>query len=193
MRWKADAMSPPRNPPPDPAPQRRVIRPWERPETEFGVLVPGGILQFDRPEPTGVAITALWAYSNGFEFMVTRILPPDGPGFDRLRGHTSDGGRMGPAVHENLMTGLEFADGSQVLGHVPSPAGADEEPPSRVVDMLGGGGGHRGDVRWWTWPLPPPGRLDFICQLGAAETRVSMDAQLILDASQRSAQAWPDA
>jgi len=113
------------------------------------VLVPGGILQFDRPELPGVAITAMWAYSNGFEFMVTRILPPDGPGFDRLAGHTSDGGRRGPAMHENLTTGLEFADGSRVLGHVPSPAGADEEPPVRVVDMLGGvSSSHRGDV-WW--------------------------------------------
>jgi hypothetical protein len=43
------------------------------------------------------------------------------------------------------------------------------------------------------WPLPSPGQVDFICQLGAAETRVSMEAQLILDASRRSVQAWPDA
>jgi hypothetical protein len=176
---------------PEGAPQRRVVRPWARPETEFGVLVPDGILQFDRPEPTGVAVTALWAYSNGFEFFVTRILPPDGPGFDRPRGRTPSGGRTGPAVHEDLTVGLECAHSSKVLGNVPSPAG-DEEPPSRVLDFLGGTGStHRGDSRWWTWPLPSPGHLDFICKIGAVETRASMDAQLILDAAQRSGLAWP--
>jgi hypothetical protein len=52
---------------------------------------------------------------------------------------------------------------------------------------------HRFDSRWWTWPLPPSGRMDFICQLGAVETRVSVDAQLILDASRRSVHVWTDA
>jgi hypothetical protein len=48
-------------------------------------------------------------------------------------------------------------------------------------------------MRWWTWPLPPSGRLDFIGRLDAVETRVSMDARVILDASRRSVRAWPDA
>jgi hypothetical protein len=52
---------------------------------------------------------------------------------------------------------------------------------------------HRMDGRWWVWPLPPPGRLDFICRLGETETRLSIEAQLILDASHRSTQAWPNA
>jgi hypothetical protein len=99
----------------------------------------------------------------------------------------------GPPVHENMTVGLEFADGSQVIGNVPSPADS-EEPPSRVLDFGGGvGSAYRGDSRWWTWPLPPNGRMDFICLLGAAETRVSIDAQLILDAARQSVQAWPSA
>jgi hypothetical protein len=47
-------------------------------------------------------------------------------------------------------------------------------------------------LRWWAWPLPPSGPLEFICQLGTSETRVSMDAQLILDASQQSVRVWPE-
>ena len=47
-------------------------------------------------------------------------------------------------------------------------------------------------LRWWTWPLPPRGLLEFICQLGTGETRVGIDAQLILDASQRSVRVWPE-
>ena len=43
----------------------------------------------------------------------------------------------------------------------------------------------------WAWPLPPNGPLEFICQLGTGETRVGLDAQLILDAAQRSIRVWP--
>jgi len=69
----------------------------------------------------------------------------------------------------------------------------NEEPHRRVLHPIEGVvRTHREDTRWWTWPLPPSGRLDFICQLGEAERRVSVDAQLILDASQRSTPAWPD-
>ena len=42
--------------------------------------------------------------------------------------------------------------------------------------------------------LPPPGPLEFGCEwpeLGIAETRASIDAQLILDAAPHSIQVWP--
>jgi hypothetical protein len=42
--------------------------------------------------------------------------------------------------------------------------------------------------------LPPNGPLVFICQwptLGTGETRVSIDAQLILDAARQSMRLWP--
>lgn len=93
-------MSPPSEPPPDPALQRRVARPWARPETEFGVLVPVGILQFDRTEPSKVAVTALWAYSTGFEFFITRLVRPDGPGFEYGRIPPADGGAPSPREHD---------------------------------------------------------------------------------------------
>jgi len=40
--------------------------------------------------------------------------------------------------------------------------------------------------------MPPSGPLEFICPLGTGETRVSMDAQLILDASQHSVRVWAE-
>jgi hypothetical protein len=134
-------MNLPSEPPSDPALGRRVVRSWERPETEFGVLVPVGILQFDRTEPSAVAVSALWAYSNGFDFMLTRLLRPDGPGLHRATMPSLRKG--GPGVRQPMTSGLGFADGSQVLGNVPSPAD-DEEPPSRILDFLGGfGSTHR--------------------------------------------------
>jgi hypothetical protein len=68
--------------PPVPKLARRVPRPWDPPETEFPALVPISTLQFDRSEQTAIAITGVWAYSNGFEFFVTRLIRPDARGFD---------------------------------------------------------------------------------------------------------------
>ena len=54
---------------------------------------------------------------------------------------------------------------------------------------VGGGAPYSFFSRWWTWPLPPAGPLEFVCEWPAfdiAESRVGIDAQLILDAAQRS-------
>jgi hypothetical protein len=62
------------------------------------------------------------------------------------------------------------------------------------MDRRGGGTSHYQLTRWWAWPLPPNGPLVFICQwptLGTGETRVSIDAQLILDAARQSMRLWP--
>ena len=59
----------------------------------------------------------------------------------------------------------------------------------------GGGTSHCEQSRWWAWPLPPSGPLEFICHwpaLGTGETRVGIDAQLILDAARRSIRLWPE-
>jgi hypothetical protein len=156
-------------------------------------VVPVGTLQFEQTEASAVAVTCVLAYSHGFEFFVTRILRPDGPGFGHGTGPTPSRLRRGPAVHQSLEIGLEFADGGRVFAtDVPPPSDVEAAGP---VLLFGGGVGsaHRSDDRWWAWPLPPSGRLDFICRFGAVETRVSMEARLILDASQRSVQAWPNA
>jgi hypothetical protein len=60
---------------------------------------------------------------------------------------------------------------------------------------MGGGGPHSFFSRWWSWPLPPKGTLDFVIEwpmLGIGETRASIDAQLILDAADHSIRLWPE-
>lgn len=184
-------MSPPHNPPPDPALKRQVAHPWEQPDTEFPAVVPVGTLKFDTTGPSAVAVTGLLAYSNGFEFFVTRLVRPDDPG-SLIERRPPNPGR--PRLSQEIFkVGVEFADGGQAFTHGWADMSYDDEPDRPFVYP----GGtrikrHREDGRWWVWPLPPPGRLDFICRLGEAETRVSLDAQLILDASQRSAPAWPN-
>ena len=69
-------------PPPRPALQRRVPRPWDPPQTEFPGIVSINTLQFDRSEQAAMAITGMSAYSNGFEFAVTALIRPGAAGFD---------------------------------------------------------------------------------------------------------------
>ena len=51
------------------------------------------------------------------------------------------------------------------------------------------------DGRVGVWPLPPPGPVSFVCELparGIPESRVEVDAQLILDAAGRAIRLWPE-
>src|SRR5216683_5073932 len=59
-----------------PAPQRRVPRPWDPPQTEFPGILPINTLQFGRSEQAALAITGMSAYSNGFEISVTALIHP---------------------------------------------------------------------------------------------------------------------
>jgi hypothetical protein len=177
-----------KTPPQRPKLQRRAPRPWDPPETEFPALVPISTLQFDRSEQTAIAITGVWAYSNGFEFSVTRLIRPDAPGFDEDPVPGAPRGTL--AERQSYQISLQLADGRMVTSRRP---GGDAEPTGPILQSRGGGGSsHHVVLRWWTWPLPPRGPLEFICQLGTGETRVGIDAQLILDASQRSVRVWPE-
>src|SRR5580693_8851539 len=105
-------------PQPDPVPERRGVSPWCRPETEFPAVVPAGALHFPRTGPSEGAVTAVLAYSNGFEFFVTRLLRPDGPGRGS-GGGPGPPGRRRDGVEQPMTVGLEAADGSRVIGNVP--------------------------------------------------------------------------
>jgi hypothetical protein len=174
--------------PPVPSLARTVPRPWDPPETEFPARVPVNTLPFDRSEQTAIAITGVWAYSNGFEFFVTRLIRPDAPGFDEDPVPGSRGRIL--AERQSFQVSLQLADGSKVIS---GRSDGDAEPTGPILRSRGGGGSsHRVVLRWWAWPMPPSGPLAFICPLGTGETRVSMDAQLILDASQHSVRVWAE-
>jgi hypothetical protein len=44
---------------------------------------------------------------------------------------------------------------------MPSLDPVDAGSPVTVVDL---GGPHSFVSRWWTWPLPPAGPLEFVCE-----------------------------
>ena len=111
--------------------------------------------------------------------------------------HLPGGPRDLAASRRSFRFGLQFSDGGKAAG---SPGGRrpdhDSEPAGPVLyPFAGGGGPHSFVSRWWAWPLPPAGPLEFVCEwpaFGIAESRTGIDAQLILDAARRSVRLWPE-
>src|SRR5258706_7522094 len=166
-----------KSPPPRPALQRRVPRPWDPPQTEFPGIAPINTLQFGRSEQAALAITGMSAYSNGFAISVTALIHPRAPGFDA---ETPDGGIL---AHKTYQISLQLADGRTVAS---GRSHGDSEPTRPLLQPPGGGGtSHYQHSRWWAWPLPPSGPPAFICHwptLGTAATPVGIDPQPILEA-----------
>jgi hypothetical protein len=142
-----------------------------------------------------VAVTKLGAYPVGFELELVVLvsdeaehdLDPMISGFMR-----HPGARRGDPKRDMLRFGVEFSDGSKVtnVGGHSRHFGGDEPPPGPVMNWGGGGsGGGHWDQDLWIWPLPPPGSLTFVCEWPAAGldlTRAEVDAQLVIDAAERS-------
>ncbi len=170
-----------KSPPPRPAPQRRVPRPWDPPQTEFPGIVPINTLQFGRSEQAALAITGMSACSNGFEISVTALIHPGATASTRRRQTAA----CSPTSPYQIR--LQLADGRTVAS---GRSHGDSGPTRPMLRPCGGGGtSHYQHSRWWAWPLPPSGPLEFICHWptpGTGETRVGIDAQLILDAARQS-------
>jgi hypothetical protein len=158
--------------------------PWNPPQAAFPGVVPTDPIQLGRTEQVAVAITALSAYPNGFEVFITARIRPHTPG-DLA------------AARKSFRFGLQLADGTKVISdHGGRRPGPDSEPAGPILrPFMGGGGPYSHFSRWWAWPLPPSGPLEFVCEwpdFGIGETRTALDARLILDAADRSVQLWPE-
>jgi hypothetical protein len=179
-----------KSPAPEPAP-RRVHHPWNLPEAELPGIVPVDTLHFDRSEQAAVAIIGIAAYASGFEFFLARRIRPGTPGLDE--DPTPEMLRRRSREPEEFPISVQFSDGRTAISGRPR---GDSEPTGPILQLRGGGGtSHSQFFRWWVWPLPPAGLLEFTCQwplYGIGETRIGIDGQLILDAARRSVRLWPE-
>jgi hypothetical protein len=76
-----------------------------------------------------------------------------------------------PAARQSFQISLQLADGRAVIGGRPR---GNAEPTGPILVPRGGATSHYQHSRWWAWPLPPTGPLEFVCQwpmLGIGETR----------------------
>jgi hypothetical protein len=176
----------------EPEPPRRH-HPWEPPEAEFPGIAAIDTLPLGRAEQVAVAVTGISAFAAGFEIFLTARIRPSA---DRPEDHLPGGPRDLVASRRSFRFGLQLADGSKAVGRRGGGPDHDSEPAAPVLRQFAGGGGpHTFVSRWWAWPLPPAGPLEFVCEwptFGIAESRASIDAQLILDAARHSIRLWPE-
>ncbi|MDQ6947642.1 MAG: hypothetical protein M3256_15575 [Actinomycetota bacterium] len=177
-------------PPPRPPwePPQPLLREWDEPDDSLGREVP---LQFviARSHAAIVAVRRITAYHNGFAFDVSvRLLPghelsdpSDFVGVQALR--RTDGG----LPDELFRFGLEFANGATVTSLEVAGTGGPTRPTTPILAGGGGGGGDgRFDMRYWVWPLPPPGKLTFLSEWpahGLPLTRCEIDSEPIRTAA----------
>jgi hypothetical protein len=179
---------------PAPEPEPRIHHPWDLPEAELPGNVQLDTLPLGRTGRAAVAVTGISAYSAGFEIFLTARFQPGGEGADQPPPQGPPDPR---AIRRSLRFGLQLSDGRKVIGEHGGPGPGDGAAPDGPIlrQFMGGGSPRSLITRWWGWPLPPAGPLNFVCEWSALEipeTRASIDAQLILDAAARSVQLWRD-
>ncbi|GLW30293.1 hypothetical protein Areg01_32330 [Actinoplanes regularis] len=203
VRWTADGgrvlgvsffdRVPP--PPARPAPPERPRPKWIKPETEVGGVVAAELLLAGSDRAV-IGLRGITAYTNGFDVNLVAVLRQedrDGRYF-HLGFHRESPNE--PPAPEFLRIGVQFADGG-VATNLNEYALFDpmEEPAGPILTHdSGGGGGRRYEMRYWVWPLPPPGPVTFVCEwpaFGIPEARAEMDGQVIRDAAARAVVAWP--
>ena len=179
-------------PAPVPEPLWRHHQPWDPPEAEFPGIVSIDTMIIGRTDRAAVAVTGLAAVSTGYEIQLTA--------HRRLDEDDDDGPGSGLGPQEarvSLRFGLQLADGTKVFGRQGGrPRDHDTEPEGPLLQAFAGGGTPLTLLtRWWAWPLPPKGTLDFVAEwpaVGLPESRISLDAGMVLDAARRSIQLWPE-
>ena len=185
-------------PPPPPEPPEAHVQPvWVGPpDNMFGVPFPLSVV-LARTGDVALHVHSGLSYPAGIEFslqLLQREHPRDhlhGPIHDWHRGRHE--GALEPHV---LRFGIELADGRKATVFDAFPSGLEGEPGGPVLVQRGGGGGDRRyDMRFWLWPLPPPGALAFVAEWpaqGVALTRESVDTKPILEAAARVEELWSD-
>ncbi len=185
-------------PPPPPSPPEPSPQPvWAGP----GDNVVGGAVALElvlaRTDNVAILLRNFVAYPTGITFVLDtrrRSFDPDTVG-DPLGHHMMRPGRGDPDTV--LRFGVQFSDGAKatLIGHRHWPG--PDEPLEQPVLMPRGGGGHSG--RWtqdmWLWPLPPAGPFAFVVEWpleSIPETRLEIDAGLLLKAASRSEVLWDD-
>jgi hypothetical protein len=151
-----------------------------------------------RTDQTVVAIASIQAYPAGFDFTLSLRLHTVSVREDQQLPHLfGPVFEADPLPDEFLRFGVQFADGRKAtnLDRPPyDPEGQEPDPP--VLNQHGGGGGGSAwDIEHWVWPLPPAGPFAFVCEWpgrGIAESRVEIDAGLILEAAGRAVTLWPE-
>lgn len=154
-------------------------------------------------EHVAVVLVAVRVFSDGVEFSLERKMRRSGMSRAEFRRLAEEHRIMSDdeARASRLRYGLLLADGQRLTGSRPRFREAEEADLSKdqhtLVTLGGSGGGldsryeHRDGL--WLYPLPPAGPIELVTQwpfAGFEETRVQIDANLILDVVPQVRHLW---
>lgn len=155
-----------------------------------------------RSDQAAVVVNHISAYPDGFEFTVNSYLRPSPRRGRRRHLHhplmwDDIGGPGEPIPDETLRFGLAWPDGGRATNLDGWDRGwPDATEAAHGLESHGGGGSDREySQEYWAWPVPGPGRLQFVVEwpaFGIDETRESIDGGLIVEASTRARPVWAE-
>jgi hypothetical protein len=150
-----------------------------------------------RTEETVVAIGGIDAYPEGFGFTLSLRLRTLSAREEQLPYLIDRAAYEVDALPDAFLRfGVQSADGRKAT-NLDRPDDDPEGPaPDRpvLIQQGGGGGGAAWDMEHWVWPLPPAGPFAFVREWpsrGIGESRVEIDAGVILEAAGRAVTWWP--
>lgn len=175
---------------------------WVEPPVD---VVPGVVpveLVLARTSQRAIGLSGVRAYPTGFGCTLHLRLREDIPGEQSNFGvFNMFGDGVDPAgefAAYYLRFGVGFADGRKATNLVQRhdfDEGPAPDPPTLRLVRWEGYDRLAWEVDVWVYGLPPPGPLAFVVEWparGIPESRVEIDAGLVLEAAARAVPIWPD-
>lgn len=132
-----------------------------------------------------ISLATVEVYRNGVDLRVDV----------RTRGDVVAGATNGGFVGDEVLVGVEYADGRRATNLPMWPRPAVPSATEAQLATSGGSGGRRAaDLRLYLTPLPPPGTLTIVCawpQRGIPERVTVIDAEPLREAAGRVRELWP--
>lgn len=178
----------------EPMSRREPWHPWTMPgDNALGGRVFQSFVLAHTVDEVVLAVDDIVAYPYGFSFTLVarRKL---GRKYDDWWEAVADERRRLEEEGLNLTVG--FSDGARVAASS-SPAWLETAPPTGrfLARIRGWADPWSLSVRYWVWPLPPPGPIEFECEwprAGVSPVKAIIEGEAIRQASERSISLWSD-